>query len=394
MMMNKKTAVLSLLLCCALFGCNTISELRFQAKSDFKEEAVTTTPFRYVKQLIVVDAKINNSKEANSFIFDTGAFQSKVEFELSQQLDLKTITKRNNGTAQGIKREIEITNLDSIKIANTNFFNISAGKLKYDSKSYSPCIAEDGIIGANLIKLAHWKIDYEKKEMKVSNEPFEVDSKERSYELGFKTSFLSGVPKIDIEVDGKIIEGVLFDLGYNGGLVVPFEFAEHFESPKIQTLVDQSTAGIFGANRDTLLVKELNVKLGGYQTKIPVEFSSLNKALLGNDFLEHFTIHLNYDDETIILKPISPVSIEQAKTFIPGILNDSLWIVNRTNPTLPLQIGDTLKTINGYRPKEVFESHCDYFLNTSKVLDAESLSIKTLNGSELKVNLKPDHDAD
>tara|TARA_R110002072_G_scaffold274889_7_gene435912 strand:- start:8337 stop:9500 length:1164 start_codon:yes stop_codon:yes gene_type:complete len=385
MKFNKITIVLLLVL--PLLGCNAISELKLQSSTDSAIRKEAPIPFQYTKKLIVVKAYLNDSKKANSFIFDTGAFQSKVEYDLSQELNLKTISKRDNGTAQGVKREIEITSVDSISFSNSSFYNIGAGKLKYDATSYSPCIAKDGIIGANLIKLAHWKIDFEKQEMEVSKKPFVVNTEEEHYALEFSRSFLSGVPKINIEVEGKTIENVIFDLGYNGGLIVPFKFANQFQSENSQTIIDQSTAGIFGSNRDTLLVKELNVKLGGFQTKIPIEFSSLNKALLGNDFLEHFTIYLNYDDDTITLKPNSTVTIDETKTFIPGILNDSLWIVNRTNPKLPLKIGDTLKNINGYKPKNLFQSHCDYFLKISEFLKADSLTIERNNGTTINLNL-------
>ncbi|MFD0798711.1 hypothetical protein ACFQZJ_14660 [Maribacter chungangensis] len=387
--MNNNYLVLVVVLLLTLAACNTINELRFQARSGFASDTVTTVPFRYVKQLIVVDAQINNSKETGSFIFDTGAFQSKVEYHLSEELGLSTVTKRNNGTAQGIKREIEITSLDSMKMSSACFLNIAAGRLKYDAKSYSPCVAEAGIIGANLIKLAHWKIDYEQKTMKVSKVPFVVADKEQLQQIPFSTSFLSGVPKVDIEIEGRLIENVIFDLGYNGGLVVPFEYAKHFPSKSTQTLIDQSTAGIFGSNRDTLIVKDLNVKLGAYEAKIPVEFSSLNKALIGNDFLEHFTIYLNYEDNTVLLRPNSSITIDKSKTFIPGILNDSLWIVNRTNPKISLKIGDTLRSVNGRQPKTMFTSHCDYFLNSAKIWDAEVLTVETLAGNEIQISLNP-----
>ncbi len=383
MKFNKIKIVLLLVL--PLLGCNTISELRLQSNTDSVIGKETSIPFKYTKKLIVVDVSLNNSKKTNSFIFDTGAFQSKVEYKLSEELKLKTITKRNNGTAQGVKREIEITSVDSIKLLTSSFFNISAGKLKYDATSYSPCVAADGIIGANLIKLAHWKIDYVNKEMKVSKDPFLINANDTQYTLEFATSFLSGVPKVDIQIDGQIIENVIFDLGYNGGLVVPYKFANQFHSENSQTIIDQSTAGIFGSNRDTLLVKELNVQLGVFKTKIPVEFSSLNKALLGNDFLEHFTIYLDYNDNKVTLIPNSTIEVDKAKTFIPGVLNDSLWIVNRTNPKLPLNIGDTLKTINGYKPKDVFKSHCDYFLNISEFLKSDTLNIEANNGNRISL---------
>lgn len=370
-----------------LFGCEAINEIQLQSNSSVSVRYETVIPFQYTKKLVVIDAYLNNSKITNSFIFDTGAFQSKVEYQLSQKLQMETHSKRDNGTAQGVKRKIEITSIDTITLSSAKFFNIGAGRLKYDKKAYSPCIAKDGVIGANLIKLAHWKIDYEKKEIKVSKKPFVVNPEEEHYIVDFNTSFLSGVPKVDIEIDGRVINDVIFDIGYNGGLVVPYRFANKLHSIKTQTIIDQSTAGIFGSNRDTLLIKHLNVKIGGLKNTIPVEFSSLNKALLGNDFLEHFIVYINYNDDKIILEPIEPVAIDKPKTFIPGILNDSLWIVNRTNPKLPLKIGDTLKAINGYQPKDLFDSHCDYFFEVSKLLASDTLLIGTKQGKKLKIKL-------
>lgn len=368
-----------------LASCNTVNEIRLQSKTHTTIQSESIL-FRYEKKLIVVDAFLNESKTPSSFIFDTGAFQSKVEYHLAESLNLGTFSKRNNSTAVGITQEIEITTVDSIKFSKSMFGNIAAGKLKYDAKSYSPCVAKDGIIGSNLIKLAHWKFDYQKQRIDISKTSF-TPKANQLIRIDYETSFMSGVPLIDIEIEGKIIENVVFDLGYNGGLVVPKKYVSSFQSNITQTLIDQSTTGIFGSNRDTLVIKELNVTLGDYKTNIPVEFSSLNKALLGNDILEHFTIYLNTDDEIIILEPISNVEIDKAKRFIPGVLNDSLWVVNRTHPGIPLQISDTLRSINGFKPKDVFESHCDYFLKLNGLLKDDLVTIEMKNGKELKVSV-------
>lgn len=381
----KYKLIIALSIAYLLVGCNAVNEIKMQAKT-FTEIEAESIPFRYEKKLIVVDAFLNASKTPNRFIFDTGAFQSKVEYNLAKDLGLKTHSKRENGTAQGIKREIEITMLDSIKFSKSMFGNIAAGKLKYDAKSYSPCVAEDGIIGSNLIKLAQWKFDYQKQHIYVSATPF-TSNAAQPIRMEFKTSFMSGVPLIDIEIDGKTIEEVIFDLGFNGGLVVPKEHAPLFHSTKTQTFIDQSTSGIYGSKRDTMVVKELVVRLDDFETKIPVEFSSLNKALLGNDFLEHFTVYLNQDEDSIILEPITKVELDKTRPFIPGILNDSLWVVNRTSPNFPLQIGDTLRRVNGYAPREIYDTHCDYFLNTGNLLSNDTLSVQTITGDIIKLHL-------
>lgn len=381
----KKIIVINLLL--ILMSCNAIREFNLQAKSDIQIMGNQTIPFNYLKKLIIIEAKIHHLNTANQFIFDTGAFQSKVEFDLAQTLQLSTLSKRKNSTAQGIEKVIEIVNLDSVKFSNATFFNIGAGKLKYDSASYSPCVAGDGIVGSNLLKLAYWKIDYQKKEIEISAKPIFQESDKEWSKIDFSTDFLSGIPLIDVRIEGQTIKDVVFDMGYNGGLVVPYKYSKKFQTAKTQTIIDQSTAGIFGANKDKLLIKELNVELGGFGAKIPVEFSSLNKALIGNDFLEHFTVYLNYKSKDITLEPNTPIEIDKVKTFIPSILNDSLWLVNRTAPEIPLNLGDTLTAINGYQPKDLFNSHCDHFLNIAKLYDTDTFLIETVDKKIINLNL-------
>ena len=94
MKFNKIKIVLLLVL--PVLWCNTISELKLQSNSDSVIDKETSIPFKYTKKLIIVNAYLNDSKKANSFIFDTGAFQSKVEYDLSEKLNLETITIRNN----------------------------------------------------------------------------------------------------------------------------------------------------------------------------------------------------------------------------------------------------------------------------------------------------------
>lgn len=366
-------------------SCNTVTQLRLQSNANANVPGTIVFPFDYTKKLIVVKASINNSAPNHRFIFDTGAFNSKVAYTLANDLKLPTKGNFDNGTAQGVKRVVAMTVLDSIRFKNASFYKVAAGKLKYDAASFSPCVASGGIIGSNIIKMASWKIDYQKRQLSVSEEPLMPDENSVSYRVPFDNSFLSGVPEISVEINGQLIEDVVFDLGYNGGLVVPFKYAERFKEVTSQKLIDQSTAGIFGSNRDTLLVKNLEVKLGNLKTWIPVEFSSLNKALLGNDYLEHFTVFINYEAETIHLVAKENVIVDEPVIFIPGVLNDSTWVVKRTHPDIDLDIGDTLRTINGYLPKDLFKNHCDYFLNSDVLLAKKVLVAEKPNGTKISI---------
>jgi predicted aspartyl protease len=350
------------------------------AKSDVVNNSVDSLTFAFNKKIIVVDAFLEGSQQTHQFIFDTGAFYSKVEKQLADDLKLPTVFTKSNSTAQGITRQVEMTSVNRVKLGNTDFQNIAAGKLAYAKNSYSPCLAKNGIVGANLIKLQNWKIDYQKKKIYFSNEPFPEENTHQSNKIQFSTSYLSGIPEVAIKVKGKTISNVIFDLGYNGGLVLPKKYAKLYDNTKSDIYLDKSTSGIFGSNLDTLEIKQLEVDLGGSKSTIPVEFSSLNKALLGNDMLEHFTVYINYENKIITLIPKSPINLDKPKKFIPGILNDSLWVVNRTTLYSPYKIGDTLNSVNNLKPKDIFKTHCDYFMNINKLLEnSDPLKIEKLN---------------
>lgn len=381
--MNIKPTIAIIASYFCVMSCDVVRESKLQSTAHTNDYSKEEYSFQYIKKIIIVDASVNG-RNKSSFIFDTGAFQSKITKELADELQLKEVYSRENGTAQGISRKLIITSIDSIDLFNASFKSIGAGIISYSPNSYSQCLGEAGIIGSNLIKLANWKIDYQKQLLTFSNKPLAPASAQNLYTSKFKSELLSGVPTIDLIIEGKVIKDVIIDVGYNGGIIIPNRYARHFPVNNTLNVVDQSTSGIFGSNRDELEIKELNVALGGIESTIPVEFTSHNKALIGNDFLEHFTIYINYDDHTISFEQTSTIEIDAPKPFIPGMLNDSLWVVDRANSSLPVSIGDTLETINGLKPTEAFSSHCDYFLNLGSLID-DSITVETTSGTIYRI---------
>lgn len=344
---------------------------------------VQAVPFEYKKGLIVLQARANADTALRAFIFDTGAFNSKIEKGLAEHLGMKAVTTKTNSDSNGTTKTIEVTRIDSLVLGETRFIHIGAGKVEYGEKSASPCIAPHGIIGANLIHLAHWKINFEQKMLYFSDTPFEPDADSEKFQLPFKTPLFSGTPTISLQLEGEKIEGVMFDLGYNGGLILPAKLADAFSDKPSEVLLDESTSGIYGTKADTLICKQLQLNLGGYQTEISVQFSANGKALLGNEILEHFLIFIDFEDKTISLQPKSPVEIPPSRSFLPGILNDTLWVVARSKKGLPLHLGDTLRSINGKKPKDLFASHCQYFMEIGEFLEVDSLIIENLQGKQL-----------
>jgi len=384
--MKSISFLIYILFASTLISCSYLKNVQLLSGGELRrQQFVQAIPFEMRKDLIVVKAKVNRDTTSREFIFDTGAFNSKIEKGLAESLQLKTITTKSNSTAAGVTRTIEVTRIDSILFGETAFFNVGAGKVEYDEKSASPCIAQHGIIGANIMKLAHWKIDYENQMIYFSDQPFEVH--ETSHRIQFDKPMLSGTPLISMKIGGKEAQNILFDVGYNGGLVLPVALANKFNAEE-KLLYDRSTTGIYGAKVDTLIEKQLEIEIDGFKTTMPVNFSANGKALLGNEFLKHFEVIINYEDDIIELKQRKPVVIKEQHNFIPGVLNDSLWVVSRTTDKMPLNLGDTLMSINGKKPKDLYADFCDYRMNIAQFISADSLLLERPNANQLILNSK------
>ena len=367
-----------------LSSCSYMANVKLLTGGEIRRtDYVDSVPFVLRKDLIVVEAALNDESVARSFIFDTGAFDGKVEQGVADGLELDVVSTKTNSTAQGLRRKIEVVRIDSMRLGSTWAYDIGAGTLTYAATSASQCIAPHGIIGGNLIKLAHWKIDYEDQRLHFSDRPFEVDA--RATSIPFDRPALSGTPSIDLRVDGVTVKDVLFDVGYNGGLVLPMGLADRFDAPVLETILDESTSGIYGTNPDSLLVKELSVELGGVTSRVPVSFSALDKALLGNEILKHFTVVIDYDDKTIHLTPMREVVVQPSRNVLVAAENDSTWVVTRTTRSTDLALGDKLLTVNGKRPIEMFSSYCDYVMNVGRLFESDSLHVEFEDGSRRSI---------
>lgn len=367
-------------------SCRYAKNVQLLTGGDVQENDFRVSiPFQYHKGIIVVSAKLNSDTVAREFIFDTGAFNSKIVKGLALELDIPVVTSKKNTDSQGNEKIIEVGRVDSLILGEVKFYNIGAGLVEYGEGSATPCLASHGIIGANLIGLANWKVDYQNKLIHLSNIPFEPGTDNSLIEYSFNKPALSGTPEITISLGGEKIKEVLVDLGSNGGLTLPESFVPSYEGVEKEIYLDQSTTGIYGSKPDRLITMPLTLETRAGNFNIPVDFSQNRGPMIGNDFLEHFRVYLNYDRKIIQLQPASLVSIDPQLEFIPGILNDSLWVVNRAPENNLLQLGDTLRSINGKKPSEMFTDFCDYFMEIRKILESETLWVEKTDGSRIKV---------
>ena len=384
-MMKMKTLAVVLLAVVLLSlltsGYGYLKNVQLLLTGDLEADTPVTVHFEYEKDLIIVRANIGG--ESGLFLLDTAAFDSKIERSFAQSLNLSPLTTKKVTTAQGVDGEVSVTQIPEFALGQARFTKTSAGLLAFGDTSATQCIAPQGLIGANLMSRGYWKIDYQAQTLSISEHPLAIP--DNATKIDFKHPTLSAVPAIQLKIAGLEVGGVLFDTGFNGGLVLPRNLADRFDADVAMNIVDQSTSGIFGTNQDEIVVKQLDVEIGASTATIPVEFSSLDKALLGNDVLEHFDVYLDYQQDAIYLTQRTEVEVDSPRSFVVGITDNNEWVVNRALTSHPFKIGDRIRSINGKKPNDLYSDFCDYFLNLDLLLGNNSLTLETTTGKIIEI---------
>lgn len=338
-------------------------------------------PFQFESGLIVVPVPFEPSTQSYSCLLDSGAFNSKIETGLAEAQGFQSIAFKDNQDSQGNVRKIEVVRIGAMQLGPLHLKKIGAGKLNWDEKAGTRCFAPGGIIGANVMKLANWQIDFEQRTIAVSGAPFVVG--EGAIRLPFTHPLLSGTPEITIAVGGREVSPVVLDLGSNGSLRLPY--ALHAQFPDVPTveLADQSNAGIYGVSADPVVVKLLPIQLGDQTYSLPVTFEGEGgKGLLGTEILQFFRVTLNYDGNQIFLEPTAQAPVASPTlTFIPGVSDEGHWVVRRAARDSQWSLGDPLREVNEHVPDELFHDYCEYFRGIGALLRSpEGLRVTTQSG--------------
>ncbi|HAA15969.1 MAG TPA: hypothetical protein DCE41_31405 [Cytophagales bacterium] len=386
--MRTRIGLLTIGLLSIFSGCNYFKNVALLTQGRVGEKNFEISfPFTYERGLIIVQVQLGDDPTTHPCIFDSGAFNSKIESELAGALGFRVGATKNNSDSQGNEREIEVVQIDSLKLGDLSFYNIGAGKLDWDSLSATPCLADGGIIGANLMKLANWQIDYATQTITVSDTPFEP-TRSSAIRVPFKHPVFSGTPEIDLQIEGRKVGPVLLDLGSNGSLRLPFALEDNFSGSRTVRLADASNSGIYGITPDSVVVKALPIQLGDQTHTLPVSFEGGGDGLLGNEILQHYRVTLNYKGNEAYLEPYEEgPTPAPTLTFIPGVLTPDLWVVNRAQQGSLWNLGDTLTHVNGLRPHEVFDTYCDFFLGIRDLINvAGGMTVTTLDGEVVAVD--------
>jgi len=264
-----------------------------------------TVDFEQRKGFIIIKARING--EEREFILDSGA-PNLISKSLAEQIGL---TKASEGRAIDSKGQIgflEIVTLDTISIGSLSFTNTAAMVFELDSIPDMYCMGVDGLIGANLMRHAIWDINFEDKDIILTDDLSRLENDNNSFAVDFTTD-VQGTPYFHAQLGENKLKNIMFDLGSAGSISVPYKsFRKIIKTEEITVLrgYGARSYGIFGHCFDTsysALTRQLHFdELHMDSIVISSDKSSKAHPIMGTNILRDYHFILNWQENQIIFK--------------------------------------------------------------------------------------------
>jgi predicted aspartyl protease len=360
-------------------GCRPRVVKIFTDGSVQEEPFTATVPFQSKAGIMIIEATINGVK--GEFLFDTGA-PNVVSRELAEKLGLKTLTK-GRVTDSGGNRTSDNphVSLNEVEIGGVKFQNIGAVVLELSGSDVFRCLDFDGIIGANLMRRAYWKIDSENQTISLSSdlETLKRDSTYKVIPFGMK---FTGTPVIDIVLNQVELKNMVFDTGSNGDMKFPGVYLEKLKEGKDVSVVRSYGAATYGvggmAPQDTTFHALIDsIRMGNLLLEKKVVNFQMNEDadIIGMEFLKNFEILLDWNRKEILMKPIHDYEYTRVETFGLGVnLADGEVLVgllyNGSPAEQNLKIGDRILRANEYDFREQWSDViCDALIRRAFVQD-------------------------
>ncbi|MFK7922750.1 MAG: hypothetical protein AB8H47_12375 [Bacteroidia bacterium] len=293
------------LLCLSCAGSKTMALLKqgqTQAEAFYNE-----IPFQYVNDHIFIKVEIEG--RAYNFLFDTGFPISFIDDDLIPLVDYDPVLKTKISGSSFKKHTAEFGSLSKITIDKIDFLDIGVGAedLKYINDDYICENPVHGVIGANLLRNAKWQIDYQKQLIRFTNDLSKLNIDQEAIVLDMTPRQQGyGYCTLSLNLDG-IEKDFVFDTGSAGSFTSGLDFwkeVETLEPDYITSFYGNELAGKTLYPKYSILINE--IKIG--DLAINNALLSLEKgvsSLIGNNFLKHYLVSIDWDHNQLYLSPIS-----------------------------------------------------------------------------------------
>lgn len=369
-----------------------ILDLINTAKADNKN-FYCEIPFDFRNGWIVIKVKIG--KDTYDYIFDTGGYNN-ITTEIAGRNNFPVLTTQVVGSANGIKNNFDIVQVDSLQIGEMVFRNIAALKFP-ELPPTMKCTINGALIGASIIKNYIWQIDYPRRKIIVTDQPAKITGLENAIRIPV-TFNKRLMPYINAKFNGRT-ETIMFDLGSSSSFTMTEKKARRYcKDKKVIEIVGSGSEGGNGLLRETVKIMNIDsVQIGPLQLKDqPVVFTpSVQELLIGAPIIKQYIITLRFADNELYFSPIPRKDTTQGMESFGLALEykEGKVVVGSLYKGLPadragLQLDDEIKNINGKAPH--FKDYCEcrnYMYEFLRTQNNITLSVLR-NGHEQTMSLK------
>ena len=364
----------------AISGCKLETE-NFKSVIDFE----------YVSDWIIVKVKIEGSDKEYDFIFDSGAqtvFSDSLINEIASS-NYKKFRVQTDTEKHAFRNEI--ISLNGLELGNVRCRNI--GAMIVDNSEYEMlnCISPYGIIGYNILQNCCWQIDYEKKQIIITDQ---IDSLTDLNNIQWVkyTCISQETPIIPAVINDSIQVKLFFDTGYSGAINLSSTdlykaISEQYPNQTAKYTV--KPAIVISGGRDVNSYKKMLFKTSTFSTGplltkgqiISIEDVQEKKysGLIGNKYFENFIITLDYKNKRVGFLSAENLEINDTKntyglSYTP--LDDKIFVNTVYDGSeaekMGIKVGEEIFSINGTKISKLpSETFCKIYRNEYDLINNE-----------------------
>lgn len=397
-MINKTIILLTTIL--LLISCSPQKKLAKLFEDGYTEQQSfkVEIPFEYKLGLMFIKVELNN--KTYDFILDSGAANI-LSKELAEALGRKGLLTVNVGGHQSNFQPMDFTTIEALSIGGIKFEETAAGIGDFNQSKELSCLKIDGIIGANLMRLAVWEIDF-------SNQIITITNTKESLALGAKTKkipfYTDAAYKayFSLRINGIEEKWVLIDLGSNGGFNLSYSNYDKIqkELSKNKKALEYGYPGSgyygFGTIDSTYYLQVDRFSMGAIDLDNQIlRFSKSVTPTIGTAFLKNYDVVLNWKDKEILLSPHTPYDNQKLThngitiNYEDGALKIASLIKESEAETLGIQLGDKIIQLNGKDYAAITqEAYCDLIVQLIGGNNQIKNIVISRDGEELSFDLK------
>lgn len=322
-----------------------------------------------------------------NFVYDTGAQTTVISSKLSKKIAFDKRGSISTSDAKDSSQKLDFGTINSIYLDSLHYTNVGVIVNDFSSNPQFSCMAIDGILGANILNLSNWKINFTDRYFRISNIASELNLSEEHKTIPFSKK--KGMPYVEFKINDTTTIDFMIDTGKNND-VISVSNQINLNIPQLNTsTIGYSGFGMFGKSEiDTTDYYKVNLSNSNISfPNVLISQSKENKSLIGIGFLQkHYkSVVFDYKNNLIHLFEKQNNSDEYFINGIsPMLLNNETIVIGSKNvnfaPTIDeLNLGDTIVGVNNisFENKNSACELLDEIWNSKK--NQESITLKVLH---------------